>query len=194
MNTPNTSYAVTMIANALRTFALHASPEDTTALRAALDADSKKLLTSLLSKEPAAKKIAGLESAETIPLMVYALWVDPTIGLQGYIYALVDDPHRPGMKCVSMFCSVEKFLMGPGDSLRRGWKRGKQSGKFADLYFPTRRSNECFFRLSPTGKKVPNWAGPVTATYAPQGSCYTSPSSQYIPLSVRFQLETSEEE
>ena len=187
------SSSAALVKGILDTFMTHATREEKETLRKSLGPDHRKFLSSLLLQEDA-QSGDGCMKETAVTHKVYALWVDPTIGLQGYIYALVDDPHHPGTKCASMFCSVEKFLMGSDDSLRRGWKRGKQSGKFADLYFPTRRSNECFFRLSPTGKKVPNWAGPVTATYAPQGSCYTSPSSQYIPLSVRFQLGTREVE
>lgn len=49
---------------------------------------------------------------------VYALWVDHTYGLGGAICAIVKDGVSKRHVYVS---SVEKWNLGPADSLRRGW-------------------------------------------------------------------------
>ena len=46
---------------------------------------------------------------------VQALWCDPTVGREGYIGAILRDGTPVAL------CSVEKFSLGRGDSLNRGW-------------------------------------------------------------------------
>jgi hypothetical protein len=63
-------------------------------------------------------------------IRVKALWIDRSVGLEGYVGAILMDGTQVAL------CSVEKWNQGPSDSLRRGWEHDqKVFGKLGKVIF-----------------------------------------------------------
>ena len=86
-----------------------------------------------------------LEIGACYKIRVKALWLQPEVGMEGYIGAIRSD----GIPFA--LCSVEKWNLGQQDSLRKGWK---SNIRFGDKILYTDISNKEINQLVKEGQAL----------------------------------------